>query len=502
MMQLNRETPIMIYGASLGRGYLVKEKLSSNGFNVLAFLDRNGDNLEKKDETPILLPEEIGTLHFKPCELLVIITVTNRFAHKQIVLMLKELGVKYLLFQQATIETAEQKNMDLVFQEMLNPTIKTLEHNGKMIPALDEIITKNNEFQCIHQDKNTVTTYVPSELLFSFTKELLKETVSAEDPLFDQISDKNINYYNHISFLYESEDPPIIYAEKKNRYRQCRNLQLLTPSSDKELAQNLRDRYDIFEKMQVKLECDPLFFHQNPCDVLWNPKGYFNIQDGNNRAYFLFSKNIFQIPCSMSRKDFEAWVNENIYQKTMDLIHAQKGMTLDSPIPHPYLANLDSNNGLFFRRKLKCVGNWLYQKKLDPKNLCVLDVDSRFGFHSQWFSKMGSNVVSFEKKSNFVELQRLFHQLLYDSKIEVVERALENFEDEKKFDLVIVPFDLNLEENMKYLEDLTAQFMLIELEAHSGLEERILNESSFTQYQSLKILNLNEKLLNICIFMK
>lgn len=168
-------------------------------------------------------------------------------------------------------------------------------------------------------DKDISFAYIPVELLFGVTRECLENSLLVKDKhILDVIPEQSLLYYTSPKKMLQffmGETDENIWNRCKDLWFTCRNAQSFTSLIDEGYSEadqnrNLDDRYEIFLKMDQIFCENPMFFVENPISVVWNKKGWFNIQDGNNRAAFLLAKMVYSIPAQMKKDDYNLWTQQ------------------------------------------------------------------------------------------------------------------------------------------------------------------------------------------------
>ena len=197
---------------------------------------------------------------------------------------------------------------------------------------------------------------------------------------------------------------------------------------------HLRERYSIFQNMELLYNTNINFFYENPIDVKWNQKGYFNIEDGNNRAAFLFAKGWNMLPCRMEKEDHCLWINEKKVDAVKESI--KNVQEVEYPISHPFYIKSLYKSMPFCYIKLKKLCDWLYKKDVVLDNKSILDVECRNGFIGRHFARMGANVTALETDEANRELCMRIDDLLY-IKQNIVKDC--NDLDDRRFHIVLIP---------------------------------------------------------------
>lgn len=506
---IKKESLIIIYGAAV-RGYYYKEKLIRQGFkNIIGFIDVNAKKIEQRDEVPIFDFDALSRLAYNKQDIVVILSLSNRFSHEEIVKKLFELGFENMIYQPYDIDTEDKLQLYRVYESIANINIEE--------PILEQEIVKyhrlsqNSEvIKVLNQNSDYVTTLVPSDILFGLTETFFELVSIKDEKLCRKIPDKSIYYFN-ISFeLMESFEKGIdenSWEDYLNTYIKVRNNLMRRDANDRsDLENHLSDRYSIYESMDRLLSINHNFFIENPAEVKWNSKGYFNIEDGNNRVSFEVVKGIFMIPCKMTKKDYKTWLNVQTYKKLEKYLLQNNMGEINIPLANPYFCRNYIANGSFVRKNLFHIARWLGKKAVDIYGKKVLILDQTSIYLGQWFARMGAHVQILEEKEIFTGLYELINKLSYlDKNISIRSDILED--SESSFNISILSGN-NLEKRfdkeqfIKNIANMTSEIIIIDLEWKSDMEDYILDKTSFEKYIPLKIFPAEGKFRQIGLFLK
>lgn len=506
---MEKNTPIVIYGAS-ARGYYYKEKLEKQGFsNFIAFIDRNAENIAPRDELAIYTLEAFNCNQYVISKIVVIVTISNRFNHKEIVVDLIEKGFETILYQQEVIESDSQKKLQIAYENLFNVS-ENSSLEGFEIPKYMELINHNSSNEIIIKVENKfVSTYIPAELLFGLSVELFNEITLEDDHLRGLVPDKNIYYFN-ISYellesFYNGIDPKS-WGKYLKTYIKTRNNLMRKPANDlSDLSNHIVDRYEIYQAMEKKFCINPNFFVEYPADVKWNNNGYFNIEDGNNRVSFLISKGRFIIPCRISKDDYDFWLNSDILRVVKDYMKVQSISDTKLPILHPAFMKSAAKEESFSHKKAFEIGRWLGKRQYIIENIKVLDIECNTGFFGQFFSRMGAKVTALESNQDMYELCGMINKLSYTENIELFNSNFIDFQFKEKYKISIIARELLHDKNinlLKKIDQITDEILITEIEWKSNIDKWIIKETKFKKCHVLKTLPLYDKIYKLCLFLK
>lgn len=493
-----KETLFMIYGASVGRGYYTKYRLEEVGCSVLALIDRNAPNIPPLDETPIYTVDQAKACGTEVGEIVVIVTVSNRFMHKEIQQELSAQGFRYVLYQLEQIETRKQKEFDLLFDGMLNPTCLISSLFSKKIHPCSQIQGDDRpKDPVLSYGAESVTTFVPVTLLFGPTVSLSYAMTTGENKQQRLLSeDYPLCFYNMFLSLYDSYSKGKQLTEEEwtrffTLYVGQRESSIQTSESLQVHKKSLRERYSIYVQMEKKLCIDPLFFQRNPLDVIWNERGYFNIQDGNNRACFLLSKGHYVLPCRMSLKDYDQWNRTPHLSPSLDVL---QNTPPTFPLSHPHFVQQYPRHTSFHYQKLFAFYQWLWKHEYNPRQNRCLGIGYESWFYIESLSKLGNPSLIVEEEDTGLALLQHICKVSHSKDIECVAER----DTQKKYEIVI----MNEYQNTLSWEELahqTTKLLLLDVEEENTAP---LDCRGFSGYELLGIFAKEEKFYRTYLLIK
>lgn len=435
-MKLSPQSTFVIYGADT-RGREYYKAIVGNGMRVVAFIDKKAAAIGHIEDTPVYKPDDWITKDKNKDTNIVVISISNVFRHQTMAKQMHDAGYSYIVYKELYDGTDYGKALNTVYQaiSMVSGAERLI---GLELPAFrlcapDNISAGGGKYE---------VQLVPIELLFGLTRELyVKARAVSDRHMEDLIPDKSLLYFTinkemmyfftH-GFMESDLDAWDAYIRLYFAQRRCMVSGDTVNAQDE--AEHLRDRYSIFQNMELLYNNNISFFYENPIDVVWNPWGYFNMQDGNNRAAFLFAKGFTMLPCRMSAEDYRRWLNE---EKLAAVWHiADKIGTLEYPIPNPSFSAMLASSMPFCRLKLREICGYLYREAIDPQKLSVLDIGCRNGFMGQHFARMGASVTAAEQDASYRLLCEQVNELLY-----LKETVSDTWQTSGKrsFDIILIP---------------------------------------------------------------
>lgn len=410
-MIINSDTPLYIYGYGT-RGRTVYEELMSYQLNVKAYIDRNAIKYKNSD-TNIYTLDEICELIPNIKDSVVFVTITNVFTHAAIVEELYKKGFRYIVYKELK-NNSYARQINLLYESVLN-VIQPSNIEGKNIPQYrrckENRHTKNSE--------EIVVCNVPINLLFGLTKELLYNSLlDKKEHLLKALPDKSILYYTVAKGMMNYFEKPLRVEDwdrQRKLFFECRDAQISesdTSVSTEEQNENLKDRYSIFSNMDELFSENPLFFWDNPISVVWNQKGYFNIEDGNNRAIFLLGKGVRSIPCRMRKDDYFAWMNDKEKITQLENFLEKKKITLRAPIAHPLFVKYPVALKTYSYLKLQHICEYMWLNDINPMGKYILDIDTENDLCGQHMARMGGHLINVNS-ADWLEISKFINDLLY-----------------------------------------------------------------------------------------
>lgn len=438
-MKVDSGVKFAIYGAQ-AQGKEILEILNISGWTTVAFIDRKAADIQTRQGVAVYHPSQIPELLKKYSKLIVIISVSNVFIHIDIAEELLRMGVQYIICKNVYSQNNNAKVLNHLYDELTNPQADKLNKEIE-IPLFAKSICAEKQ-NIIQRVSENVICQIPVELLFSMTEEYyLKYLVIKDEKSINISTDRSILYYSIQKNLYQFWEKGV-YDDNFD-YDQCVQLYLyqrrcmigdLHVDTEEELK-HLQDRYNIFQNMVNLYNTNISFFYENPARVAWNSKGYFNIQDGNNRVAFLLAKGWETIPCMMPFQDYERWVNADSAAKVDSCMILEE--KLEYPILHPNYYKKVYFSTSFVQKKLMKICEWLYVNKIETHGLKVLDIACRNGYWGQCFARMGAVVTAVESDDRYLQLCSAVNDLSYNRNI----KLYSTFEagEFSEYDVAIIP---------------------------------------------------------------
>lgn len=174
-----------------------------------------------------------------------------------------------------------------------------------------------------------------------------------------------------------------------------------------EPPQLLEKRYFEFEGMERSFVSGGGFFRAHPLKVVFNRRGYFNIQDGHHRASYLVARGARRVWCELTREDLAQWEGrEAVRDRLADWLATKaKEPRTYTPLLVPGFVDRLAYRDHTAMSRMDRILRYLGPTKVRGKR--VLDIGSNIGFYAQQFSRMGAVVTGVEPDLAHGELSNL-----------------------------------------------------------------------------------------------
>lgn len=508
---INADTQFYIYGCGL-KGNRFCEKLLLQNHKIVGFIDQKGKDAFNEFDLPIYKLDDF-VLRNK-ANAVVIISLSNVYQHKKVAVHLSSLGFEYIIYKDVFDTSINYKKIDRIYEKICDMQVVERIEGETLIKFYNLI----NNMEIIPEKENgRLVVNVPANILFGVSKEFyIKACDNLVTPipcdLLKIIPDKSVFYFTISKILlwffaneYNAEKISK-YFKIYQRHRDFMNNALLREDFDfdAEFKNHLADRYDIFQKMERLLCINPDFFRESPADVCWNKKGYFNIEDGNNRVAYLLSKHIYNVPCRMSKSDYEKWMNSKLAYNNIYYLQERIKDKLKYPIAHPLFCDYDVVFYSYAPVRLNLLCEFLWSNDVNPEELSVLEIEPEGAYYGQHFARMGSDVKIFSSDNKNTLLCKNIDVLLNVNNITYLEIDYTQCNYEEDVDLLLYSGDnLNclfkwITQNSKYIK----KYVVIDIFDNMEIEETFLKQSHFRTINRLATRLVNNVIHKIVILEK
>lgn len=434
---------ILIYGAGeQGREFV--RLFRDNGFPVKAVLDKRAKEIKQitvgEYEVQVIDPEQYDAVSQDE---IVVISLWNALRHEKIAASLWEYGFEKIIFIPISVTGNQElvSEMRRLFNEILagNVCIKGVpEYSDMMEGTISNI------------DGDTV--FLPIELLFSQENfeipiEELCESERLKRKCVMKYAGENLMnftaYYQMFRYLDRAEGECGDYLDMQ--------IDSTAADLDAERKKVFKDRYELFQIFEKAFALDKNFFVDSAPRAVWNPKGYFNINDGHHRVSYLFYKGVRDIPVRVGEEERE---HLKIFENITNSFFCEL----------PILIN--AKNSLFWRKKNEMICGSLLKKEVLGKRIYININDA--GYMSRYCCRMGcKDCIDIESEEKAVFAKQLCGLFQYQDRISVSGKIKE------RIDVDVAVID---EKCFSYEEDVHASKYILVMREKGNLHDSIIKK--------------------------
>lgn len=511
MFLLDQTQWLVIYGASRN-GIYYANFFVNQGFKIAYFIDKKANEIGNRvsldnGEVAVYSVEEAPTEHRE--EFIVYIAVRNAQEQTKCVELARKQGYQKLIYLplcKKTNDTAEGIDALMhIYNEIGAGRIVTDMPCPKQSYFREQEIYKDTAI--IRRDREVVC-YVPLDLIFYHNVEQIDRLSSiygiTRDRAIDiKYSDRPFSqmdfYKDCFSFFFNGTGDIQKYMDVVMRISND-----LKQRSSPENQEWLDDRKHVVGTMVDKTYYEQNYWKNAAIPIVWNKKGFFNIQDGVHRymtASMLYMK---KIPTRMTIEDYETWVNKKSLKKCLDYLRQERIESFPTPVSHPYFMECESECDSYGKTVLATIQEYLTD--IWEKGMSVLDLNPQIGYFSQNFARMGGNVtaVSTMEDTDY-DLFRYFNELMYLEKINISADM-----GQREYDITLglklwerMKDEMQWSEYMKEVDLRTKNILIWESGVLPEYErQRILENTRFSQYHSLRYVLEDKKIREVGVFTK
>lgn len=404
---LIHEKKILLYGAAT-RGNILLDIFQRKGYQVTAFVDQRAHEIKTYCDLPVYTISELSTRISGKSEYAVYIDLKNVFEHDSVALELFNAGFKNLIFRPGRVLLGTGNEQELSLNDIYDILVDEHADSRCSILPVDTIrFPQIKDFSLLHETSDGhCIIKVPCVLVFS---DLEKRTSKWED-----ISIYGL--YPHIAlfenFAGKNNDGSKTYIEMCESAARKKQVDV----TDQWRSSVLKNRSEVYDRMQLSYDFDLDFFERNAVDAKWNNNGYFNICSGKHRCTFLISKGTNYIILKVCKADHQKLFDSSKVQAVLDYIIANKLLQLHAPIEYPLFFNYPCRNYEFYYGAARFVTytftRILFEsmQKESFKNTRVYIRLNDDGFLKRHFLRMGA-LVSHETPGADHQLEHLLDNL-------------------------------------------------------------------------------------------
>lgn len=499
---LDSEVNFVLYGAG-EIGQLCAQCLLKQGFIIKNFIDLRADELGEiyleGQSIAVTTYEEYRTSKAKNTDVL-LLCLRKSSAHDSLATILVADGFYKIIFLPNNYEAFGLSMQDAVeMKDFYSSLLKNEEVELRRFSSLGVPKDMSNFYpDCCFISSNNyeVHSWIPLELIFT--------NLLPPAPLRD-FQD------THISMLAPLIDAIELFdSGRGNGEAWC--FFHIGADTNAEKKQNLLTSLNLtYQNYAEELNRGMDFFLNNPIQVQWNKNGYFNIKGEMLPAVLFLVRNLKRIPATMSRQDYEQWLNKPSLKPVLEALAYTRTSSTYAPIEHPQMYNFPASrerqgdSRLF--RVLRFLGSQ-YGRSLS--GLTVLDVGAFHGYFSRQMARIGAKVTGVEINPEECEFARKLNSLLHLSQVNMENTSIQEYSGEVLFDitllLTVLYWSFGTPECMKILakvDALTQKFLIWESGAQIEEEKLfILENSSFQSYTPLCRTYGTGKIRELGVFIK
>lgn len=167
-----------------------------------------------------------------------------------------------------------------------------------------------------------------------------------------------------------------------------------------------KKQYTLWKK---ELETGSDYFYKNPPEAVYNPKGYFNLDDGHHRSVFLYTQGMKKIYVRMKKQDYEFWINKKAERNLLTFMNENKIKEIDTPILHPSFNYLKVNRDGKAPIRLELIFNYLGEENLIGKR--IIDIGCETGYFSRQLVREGAIVTGIESDKKKLKMIKKINKL-------------------------------------------------------------------------------------------
>lgn len=346
----------LIYGAG-GNGLKVHSLLQQSGCHVLGFIDQRAPKLSIVNGLPVFNPDSLSETNNKD-SIVVIITIKNVFEHSKLALSLAKKGFSHCIYKPICIlkNQAVSKKLKLVNSVHDSLIIHNTFPYGLVLPNVElKIILSPRNLCCIKKNKETLTAWLPVELLFNYKHSDAYENIPMAN--FFPLLDLYHLFDGKIAFSVDQRK--IILSEFISYCSEWAKANHVFIDSD--LVNSwISSRKQSFDQMQSIFERDFDFFIRNAPHVQLDSNLKFHLTNsGRNRVVFLIAKGYRYVPVEMTLDDYEKWYQQSLCQQILDYTQSNLIYSVNVAIPHPLLCDLPVDYPDFHKHVCFPISNYI-----------------------------------------------------------------------------------------------------------------------------------------------
>jgi len=354
------ETPVILYGAGT-RGVAVKRSLGR--CNTTAFIDKRAAELKTVEGLPVYeLSEAVSRENA-----VVVVCVNNIFDHENIVFELLKKGFEHIIF--CPVDGSNVEYADAEKRRVLRDIFASIMENRLILPC--ELPSAAGIMSPVYSD--TAVYDRDGEHIYAKIPAFFCRTRKTGNGRFSDTSVLSLFPYFEM-FGWITGTPGVKPDNYLNIYCADAANELGVDTSAGWRNNVIESRREVYERMRMSEEINPLFFEQHAVLGEWNyEKRYFNLASGKHRAAYLISRGRVLIPLKIRIGDYDAYLNKPALQKLLKYLKSNGINKLPYPILHPYFYNAAYDTVCNWREQLIAAAERLGLEKFNGSGLSKPD---------------------------------------------------------------------------------------------------------------------------------
>lgn len=416
---------ILIYGCG-DKGIKIKKSVQQCCGEIEAYIDARAESLPVFQGKKVFSPEEVCDFDQKNTYV-ILIAIKNVFQHNEIASTFQNRGYYNIIFKPLSVLNNTTSNIKLLEISAVHEAI--LDKNiipRTEIPSIENLsLFEFFDHGVIEENGNELKAYLPGDLFFLRDKQdfgIWKDSnIMCTSPIIDMyigFRDCTPQYYTNSidEFLNKHAIPVAI-----------NNGMTITADWKDHVIDG---RKDVYYSMQTKAILDPFFFIRHCVSVnIRNKGGFYLSSSGKNRVAFLIAERYKYIPTTISRTEYEHFINLPQLNLLKKYITQSNVTCFFAPIPHPYfyLQKVQATN--YTEIWLMKIGRilsryfWKQTGALEFYNVVIYDALSDEGASSRFFALANYMVIRIWDET---EKEKLLDCLFYFDTKQFHQKDLDN----------------------------------------------------------------------------
>jgi hypothetical protein len=475
-------TPIIIYGAG-EVGSSLGLKLIHNNYNLVGFLDKNRDGIEKKTKKYIY---RFGTENeaVDKSKSVVIICLADGMQHKSVAEKLYSYGYRYIIClpMQMGLDRTTKNNLSLRYNWILDGDFALVDRIESFHVYLQHQLCC--EDSVIYKYNGIYTVWVREECLFTESTELWKGDISK---VYTRQDSQNIN----ISSFDEYRD---LFSYFRGQNSDCDKYWRVSTKerTEEEKQHEIKSREALFRTYEREYALGLEFFICGAPVVVWNDNGYWNLHGGHHRTIFLQQRGHVIFPVKMTKPEFEYWCNRKKFDEIREYISDHKISKTVVPIPHPGFINFESERELCGDTILSTIYRYIRKRVKADSEFDILDCSHMDGYFARNFARQKKGMTVYADAPENIEFAKMINELLYVTDIEyhVIPNLASELNNDRMYSGVFLinreDIDLGDEYFQHKICKVTQEYLFVETVGTEQADiEKFIANTDFSDYEIL-----------------